>query len=277
MPVVRCAAPLAAPLAGTATEPRRSWLPSAAGHKTSVECIKRLQARACSRPLEHPGSTSDALWQARGSRGKSTQRVMRQIFDFVKTTALGGAIFLLPFAAVLLVVVKAGKMAVDSVTPLAEKLPLPKGEAVILIYVVAALLLALVAFAAGLLARSLSIKKDAASFLEDKVLNKLPPYVALRKYTDRLAGLEAKTNEDLKPVLVRMQNGWQLGFLADAFNDGQVAVFMPGAPDPSSGVVQIVSANHITPLTISYKDALACLEQSGRGLPKLLASSSFEE
>jgi len=201
---------------------------------------------------------------------------MRQIFDFVKTTAFGGAIFLLPFAAALLVVVKAGKMAVDSVTPLAEKLPFPKGEAVIAIYVVGALLLALVAFAAGLFARSLSIKKDAASFLEDKVLNKLPPYVALRKYTDRLAGLEAKTNEDLKPVLVRMPNGWQLGFLADAFNDGQVAVFMPDAPDPSSGVVQIVSTDHITLLDISYRDALACLEQSGRGLPKLLASSSFE-
>ena len=45
---------------------------------------------------------------------------MRQIFDFVKTTVVGGAIFLLPFAAVLLVVIKAGKMAVDSVTPLAE-------------------------------------------------------------------------------------------------------------------------------------------------------------
>jgi uncharacterized membrane protein len=189
---------------------------------------------------------------------------------------LGGAIFLLPFAAVLIVIVKAGKMAVDSVTPLAEKLPFPKGEVVIAVYVVGALLLALVAFAAGLLARSLSIKKDAVSFLEDKVLNKLPPYVALRKYTDRLAGLEAK-NEDLKPVLVHMHNGWQLGFLADAFSDGQVAVFMPGAPDPSSGVVQIVSANHITPLSISYLDALACLEQSGRGLPKLLASSSFEE
>ena len=48
-------------------------------------------------------------------------------------------------------------------------------------------------------------------------------------------------------------------FHADAFNDGQVAVFLPGAPDPSSGVVQIVSANHITPLNISYLDALACL------------------
>ena len=201
---------------------------------------------------------------------------MRQIFDFMKTTALGGAIFLLPFAAALLVVVKAGKMAVDSVTPLAEKLPFPKGEAVVAVYVVGALSLALVAFAAGLLARSLSIERDAVSFLEEKLLNKLPPYVALRKYTDRLAGLEAKTNEDLKPVLVRIPNGWQLGFLADAFNDDQVAVFMPGAPDPSSGVVQIVSTDHITLLDISYRDALACLEQSGRGLPNLLGKQLNE-
>ena len=68
MPVVWRAAPFAAPLAGT-TEPRRSWLPSAAGHKTSVECIKRLQAGTCSRPLKHPGSTfiGDALWRAQGS------------------------------------------------------------------------------------------------------------------------------------------------------------------------------------------------------------------
>ena len=195
---------------------------------------------------------------------------MRQIWNFVKTTVLGGAIFLLPFAAILVIVVKAGKMAVDAATPVAEKLPFPKGEAVLAVYVVGAMALVLVSFAAGVLARSLSIEKDAVSFLEDKVLNKLPPYVAVRKYTDRLAGLEAKTNEDLKPVLVRMNNGWQLGFLVDAFNDGQVAVFMPGAPDPSSGVVQIVSTDHITPLNISYRDALACLEQSGRGLAKSL-------
>jgi len=201
---------------------------------------------------------------------------MRQIWNFVKTTVLGGAIFLLPFAAILVIVVKAGKMAVDAATPVAEKLPFPKGEAILAVYVVGAMALVLVSFAAGVLARSLSIKKDAVSFLEDKVLNRLPPYVALRKYTDRLAGLEAKTNEDLKPVLVRMQNGWQLGFLTDAFNDGQVAVFMPGAPDPSSGAVQIVSADHITPLDISYRDALACLEQSGRGLPNLLGKQLNE-
>ena len=201
---------------------------------------------------------------------------MRSILDFVKTTVLGGAIFLLPFAAILLVVIKAGKMAVDTATPLAEKLPISKGEAVLAVYVGGTFFLVLVAFAAGLFARSFRIEKDAASFLEDKVLNKLPPYIAVRKYTDRLAGLETQTKEERKPVLVRMHNGWQLGFLADTFSDGYVAVFMSGAPDPSSGVVQIVSADQITLLNISYQDALACLEQSGRGLPILLAGSSFK-
>lgn len=151
-----------------------------------------------------------------------------------------------------------------------------KGQVVIAVYVVVALSLVLVAFFAGLFARSLSVEKDAASFLEDKVLNKLPPYVAARKYTDRLAGLDEKANEDLKPVLVGMYNGWQLGLLTDEFQDGYVAVFIPAAPDPSSGLVQIVSADQITTLDISYRDALACLEKSGRSLPHLLAST-FEK
>jgi uncharacterized membrane protein len=196
---------------------------------------------------------------------------MRRIWQFVKTTVLGGAIFLLPIAATLVIIVKAGKMAVDAATPLAEKLPFPKGEAVLAVYVIGAIALALVSFAAGVFARSLSTKISTASFLEDRILNRFPPYVAIRKQTDRLAGIER--DENLKPVLVRVQNGWQIGFLVDAFSDGHVAVFIPGAPDPSSGVVQILSSDNVTPINISQGDVIACLEQTGRGLPNLLGKS----
>jgi uncharacterized membrane protein len=197
---------------------------------------------------------------------------LRRIWQFVKTTVLGGAIFLLPIAATIVILVKAGKMAVDAATPLAEKLPFPKGEAVLAVYVIGAMALVLVSFAAGVFARSASIKDKTVSFLEDRILNKFPPYVAIRKQTDRLAGIEADEN-NLKPVLVRVQNGWKIGFLADAFNDAHVAVFIPGAPDPSSGVVQIFSSDNVTPINISHGDVIACLEQSGRGLPNLLGES----
>ncbi len=196
---------------------------------------------------------------------------MRRIWQFIITTVLGGAIFLLPIAATLVILVKAGKMAIDAAMPLAEKLPFPKGQAVLAIYVVGAMALVLVSFTAGVFARSVSVKGNIVSFLEGRVLNRFPPYVAIRKQTDRLAGME--TNENLKPALVRVQNGWQIGFLVDAFNDGHVAVFIPGAPDPSSGVVQILSSDNVTPINISHGDVIACLEQSGRGLPNLLGKS----
>jgi len=57
---------------------------------------------------------------------------------------LGGIVFLLPIAATVVIVVKAGKMAVDTATPLAGKLPFPKGEAVLAVYVTAAIALVLV-------------------------------------------------------------------------------------------------------------------------------------
>lgn len=180
---------------------------------------------------------------------------------------------MLPIAATVVIVVKAGKMAVDTATPLAEKLPFPKSEAVLAVYVIAAITLVLLSFAAGVFARSVRIESDAVSFLEDRILNKFPPYAAIRKHADRLASVD--TSEDLKPVLVRVPNGWQIGFLVDAFSDGHVAVFIPGAPDPSSGVVQIISSDNITPINISHQDTLACLERSGRGLSGLLARSSF--
>jgi uncharacterized membrane protein len=112
-----------------------------------------------------------------------------------------------------------------------------------------------------------SVKANALSFVEDRILNRFPPYVAIRKQTDRLVGIER--DENLKPVLVRLQNGWQIGFLVD----DHAAVFIPGAPDPSSGVVQILSSENFTPINISHRDVIACLEQTGRGLPNLLGKS----
>ena len=57
-----------------------------------------------------------------------TQGIMRQIWNFVKATVLGGIVFLLPIAATVVVVVKAGKMAADTATPLRKSFPFPKAR-----------------------------------------------------------------------------------------------------------------------------------------------------
>ncbi|PPD43057.1 MAG: hypothetical protein CTY15_11190 [Methylocystis sp.] len=198
---------------------------------------------------------------------------MRPILSFCKTTIIGGVVFLLPIAAMLVIVVKAGALAVQAVAPLAEKLPFPKGEATLIIYVAGGLLLVLLSFMTGIIARSFSIeRKKPPAFLEP-VLEKLPPYVALKKYTDRIAGVE---EDALQPALVRMSDGWQVGFIADSFSDGHIAVFLPSTTDATSGGIRIVQAEDVTPLNMTGAEALACLKRSGRGLRNLLEKASAQ-
>lgn len=194
---------------------------------------------------------------------------MTPVWGYIKTTVLGGLIFLLPIAATVVIIVKAGRMALDAASPLADKLPLPKGEAVIVIYILGAIALVVVAFAAGVYAKSLPIEKKVMPFLENRFLRKLPPYAAARKYAERLAGLEG--NSDLQPVLVRFVNSWQVAFIVEKLDDSHIWVFAPHAPDAVSGSIHLVEKKDTSPLGASREQLLACLEKSGRGLSSFLS------
>ena len=198
---------------------------------------------------------------------------MRQFWSFIKTTIIGGVVFLLPVAATIVVVAKFGEVAVKTVAPLAKKLPFAESEAIIVVYLAGVTLLVLLAFLAGLIARSLPAQINASPWVEKHILKLFPPYALLRGYADRLAGIEA--NESLKPALVQENNVWRLGFVMETLGNDHITVFMPGAPDPSSGVVQIVGVENVTRLNVSRQDALACMKRSGRGLPGLLARNSL--
>ncbi len=195
---------------------------------------------------------------------------MNRLWNFIKTTIIGGLVFLLPIAAGIVVVVKAGAMAVNAVSPLADRLPFPKPEAILIIYLLSGLSLVLICFLAGVVVRSLSIESAKPPAFLEPALNKLPPYVALKKYTDRLAGAD----ETLTPALVRVNDGWQIGFVADTLNDGHVAVLLPASTDGASGGIYIFHQTNVTELNMSREDAIACLKRSGRGLRELLEKVS---
>lgn len=192
---------------------------------------------------------------------------MREVWSFIRTTIIGGVVFLLPIAAALVIVVKAAAMAFQAVAPLAEKLPFPKGEATLIIYGVGGLLLVLLSFLAGVIVRSFSMERTKPPAFLEPMLEKLPPYVALKKYTDHIAGAD---DAEMQPALVRVNEGWEVGFIADHFGDGHVAVFMPATTDAMSGCVRIVPAESVSPLNLSRADALASLRKSGRGLREML-------
>ena len=75
---------------------------------------------------------------------------------FFKTTILGGILFLLPVAIVLMILGYALKVAATVAQPIADKLQLGWGDAVGIgiVTVLSAVVLVLVSFGAGLLART---------------------------------------------------------------------------------------------------------------------------
>ena len=59
--------------------------------------------------------------------------------------------------------------------------------------------------------------------------------------------------EDLKPVLIGIDGGWQIGYLLETLENGWVAVFVPQAPTPTAGNVIYLPAERIKPT--GYLDA----------------------
>ena len=71
-------------------------------------------------------------------------------------------------------------------------------------------------------------------------------------------------------VLARIEDAWQIAFLVERLEDGHLAVFVPGAPNPQSGSVFLMTEDRIKSAGIPPAVALKCLTRLGAGSSVLL-------
>jgi uncharacterized membrane protein len=192
---------------------------------------------------------------------------MNRSLNVVKTTIVGGVLFLVPFAVVLLVLGKILKIATKIVMPLAELLPFHSLIGLKTPVGLGALLLLGICFAAGLLARTEASRK-AVNWLETAVLSNLPGYSLMKGVGEELAGNDPSDRNE--SILVRLDDGYVLGFLIERMDNGHTVVFLPGAPKPWDGDVMIIEDRRITVLTQSSKAAVTCLRRLGSGAGQLV-------
>lgn len=175
--------------------------------------------------------------------------------EFIKTTILGGIVFLLPAALILAVLSHAMGIAIKAAQPISHELHLDKvGKfaGIGIVTLMAVLLLIVVSFAAGVVARTRPGKRISQWF-EKSLLGGMPQYQMGKSMADGLTQVE---NAQLKPVLVSVDDGaWQLGYSLERIDAGYVAVFMPQAPTPRSGNVMYYPPNRVRPLEITMLQA----------------------
>jgi uncharacterized membrane protein len=129
--------------------------------------------------------------------------------------------------------------------------------------VVAILLLIVICLFLGLSSKSPKVKQFI-SFIEDRLLSRIPGYTFVKAYTKDFDE-QGQKHKELDPVLVQFDDNSQLGFLIEESKEGLSTVYLPGSPNPYSGSVVYVEAERIKDVKISSRQAFQHLQKGGKG------------
>jgi uncharacterized membrane protein len=187
---------------------------------------------------------------------------------FIKTTVIGGLLFLVPVAVLIIVLAKVIDLMLLVAEPMADLIPLDSIAGVALANIIAALVVLLICFIAGLAARRAFLRTKVET-LESKVLAKLPGYVMLK---GMLNGLEETDDHRLFPVLASFNSSARIGLEIDRLSDGRVVVMVPSSPNPWSGMVNIMEAERVQRLDLPMTAYMENVERFGQGMEELLAA-----
>jgi uncharacterized membrane protein len=188
---------------------------------------------------------------------------MSKRLDFIKTTVVGGFVFLIPAVIVVVAlgkVISTLKAFAKTLSPFFGIESLVGGFVLELLAITATVLLC---FVAGLLAKRASAKR-LRERLDTTLLNSFPGYAFIKGYSENLRQAEQLAGSFV-PVLVRFDDYAQIAFETHRDSAGQVAVYVPGAPNPWSGTVVYVSEERVEPLVMTLTEALRNIRTLGKG------------
>ncbi len=188
-----------------------------------------------------------------------------RIVQFIKTTVIGGLVFLLPFAFVFFAI----SYVVGHLSPLfhraADRLqvPLVEGATVAVFLVTASLVL--LCFIAGLVAQS-HFGSGLRTWIESNLLGRVAVYRLAQSIGEELSGRKPGGMQ----VALVWTDGWQLAFIVERHADGFATVVVPDAPSATTGTILYLPAERVHTLDATVADVLKIQRGMGFGSAKLL-------
>lgn len=200
--------------------------------------------------------------------------------SFVKTTVLGGVIVILPVAILVLVFQWIYRVVVGMIRPLSSVIArwiqpaldtLPYGQLQNLISDILTIGIILIfCFVVGV-----AVKTRLGGWLfhavEHSILRVAPGYTTIKEIVLQFSG--SKKTPFSRVALVRMFNSdiLQTGFITDEHADGTFTVFVPTAPNPTSGWFYHVPAKDVRVVAASVEATMRSILSCGVGSKALLS------
>ena len=168
---------------------------------------------------------------------------------------------MVPIVIIVAIVGKAFRIMRTVAAPLKTYIPTGSIGGIAVVNLLLLLMIVLLCFIAGLIARSAVAKRIYRSL--DATLQAIPGYAFIKGYTDSMSNTE-EAAKSLLPVLVRFDDNTQIAFEVERTGDN-VVVYLPGAPNPWSGSVAYFNAGRVKRLDMTLSQAVRSIQRIGRG------------
>jgi len=188
---------------------------------------------------------------------------IKKAFQPIRTIIIGGVVFLVPVVIVVAVLGKAFGFMMGLGTGLEKWLPAGSIGGIAYPTLLAVLGIVLCCFLAGVVARS-ALGKRIFRWLEEILLVNIPGYAFVKGFTDSMASGDIVA-EGIVPVIARFDDYAQIVFEVERIGNGNVVIYLPGAPNPLSGSVVYVNEDRVDRLDMTLHDAVKNIRQLGRG------------
>lgn len=192
---------------------------------------------------------------------------MKKKFEFFKSMLLGGLLFFIPLIILIVIVQKAFQIAAVLVNPIVKLLDMSHIFGIGAEIIISVALILFLICLCGLISRYSRVQKNVKR-MEDALLSKIPGYEMIKKIGESFIGFEE--NSTIPTVLARIEDAWQYGFLVEEIEGDQYVVYIPGAPNPTSGSVYILEKSRIKVTNIPLKDTMKTLRGLGAGSNNLV-------
>jgi uncharacterized membrane protein len=161
----------------------------------------------------------------------------------MKTTILGGVLFLVPIAVIAVILGKVFQISMMIVEPLDRIIPIDSFAGVAFVNVLAIVLILLVCFLGGLLARYGWLAERIGKV--DGLLIDLMPGYAVAKGVIGSVAKEDDITALLKAVVVRFDDYDQIAFEIER-DATKAVIFLPGSPSTWTGATIVVDLDRVT-------------------------------
>ncbi|MDE0887531.1 MAG: DUF502 domain-containing protein [Myxococcota bacterium] len=199
---------------------------------------------------------------------------MRNLFELIKTTVIGGFFGLLPIIAIIFIVSESLDVIGMATTPIANNLPVKKLGGTEIAQILSFLILLGFCFTVGALFQTRSGER-ATRWIGEHVFDRIPGYNVLRGLSASFAGEDDTTRFSPAAVDLYGSGVFSIAFIVEELKDGGFMVFVPITPTPSLGTLYYAPPERIRHLDVPLATALNCILQWGVGSSQLIDSASL--